>query len=359
MNMISYRGAILAASAAILLGATAPGLTDQIRINIGSSQPEGVLTNRVFKSFFMKTFADRVEAETDHSISWTEAWGGSVCKPGECGAALRDGLLDIAEVTTIYEPRMIQYGIVSGYVPFASGEPKVVAQAMQTLIDTVPAYKDYAREKNNWEFLTFAAQADYGILTTFTWDNLSDLAGHRIAGGSSSLEIIRASGATPVEGSFPEAYTAMQSGVYEGWYLPVATVLPLKLHEVAKQYTQIGVGGSAFSQYFANHDFFEALPDEVQAIMKEVAADYTGVVTAEIEKSAVATIEEMRKAGVRIHAVPDEQRTEWVNKLPNIPKRMADEINAKGQPGEVVEGYIKAMKASGHQFPRDWEKELN
>ena len=34
-----------------------------------------------------------------------------------------------------------------------------------------------------------------------------------------------------------------------------------------------------------------------------------------------------------------------------------EEINKAKLPGEVVYVYIKALKAAGHKFPRDWEAE--
>lgn len=359
MKIIQKASVLVGALGVTLVAGLAPATAEEITIRVGSSHSPSTYPITVFKEYFMTTVSERVQKETGNTINWVEAWGGAVCKAGECGTAVRDGLLDIGDIMTIYEPKMMMHGIVWGYVPFSSGDPAVVANAMQTLIDEVPAYTGYPREKNNWEFLTFAPQADYGLITTFTWDNLSDLVGHKIAGASSALEIIQGSGATPVSGSYPEAYTAMQTGVYEGWYLPSTAITPVHLEEVAKQFTIIGAGASAASHYFANGDFWRGLSPEVQAIMKETGREYTKRITARMQQEDKNAIAAMEKAGVRVYKLPEDQRIVWANNLPNIPKARAEEIAALGMPSEVVLRFIQAVKAQGYVFPRDWEAELN
>ena len=47
----------------------------------------------------------------------------------------------------------------------------------------------------------------------------------------------------------------------------------------------------------------------------------------------------------------------WAKQLANIPKQRFEEINKARMPGEVVYAYVKALKAAGHKFPRDWDAE--
>ena len=44
-------------------------------------------------------------------------------------------------------------------------------------------------------------------------------------------------GAVPVQSSLPEAYTSMQTGVYDGWIMFPSGVVNFKLYEVSKYYT--------------------------------------------------------------------------------------------------------------------------
>ena len=65
----------------------------------------------------------------------------------------------------------------------------------------------------------------------------------------------------------------------------------------------------------------------------------------------------MKEAGLEVRTASAEDKQAWAKALPNIAKQRFEEINKAGMPGEVVYAYIKALKAAGHKFPRDWEAE--
>ena len=65
----------------------------------------------------------------------------------------------------------------------------------------------------------------------------------------------------------------------------------------------------------------------------------------------------MKEVGLDVRQADLATKQAWAKGLPNIPKQRFDEINKAGMPGEVVYTYMKALKAAGHTFPRDWEAE--
>jgi hypothetical protein len=65
----------------------------------------------------------------------------------------------------------------------------------------------------------------------------------------------------------------------------------------------------------------------------------------------------MKELGLEVRQAGADMKEAWAKQLANIPKQRFEEINKARMPGEVVYAYIKALKAAGHKFPRDWEAE--
>src|SRR5690606_40025867 len=82
-----------------LLGTPGPATAaEKISLRIGAGHPAAATWITTIRELFMPRFAERVKAETEYEIQWTEAWGGSVCKLGECLEAVESGLLDMADL---------------------------------------------------------------------------------------------------------------------------------------------------------------------------------------------------------------------------------------------------------------------
>ncbi len=71
---------------------------------------------------------------------------------------------------------------------------------------------------------------------------MADLKGRKIAGAGLNLKWLEYAGAVPVQSRLPEAYTSMQTGVYNGWIMFPSGWVNFKLNEVAKYYTEVGFG---------------------------------------------------------------------------------------------------------------------
>ena len=81
-----------------LLGTPGPATAaEKISLRIGAGHPAAATWITTIRELFMPRFAERVKAETEYEIEWTEAWGGSVCKLGECLEAVEAGLPDMAD----------------------------------------------------------------------------------------------------------------------------------------------------------------------------------------------------------------------------------------------------------------------
>ena len=90
--------------------------------------------------------------------------------------------------------------------------------------------------------------------------------GHKIAGAGANLPWISGVGAVPVQSNLNEAYTSLQTGVYEGWIMTVTGVQSYKMHEISKYLTYMGFGAASQLLVYMNLKNFNKLPKEVQKI---------------------------------------------------------------------------------------------
>jgi len=86
------------------------------------------------------------------------------------------------------------------------------------------------------------------------------------------ITMMKALGASPTPVPWTETYTALQQKVVDGHENPVASVKFGKIYEVNKYYT---LDGHTFGVSFVliNEKFFQSLPKETQAIIREVAQE--------------------------------------------------------------------------------------
>jgi TRAP-type C4-dicarboxylate transport system substrate-binding protein len=343
-------------AAAALLAAAAGASADTIKLSIGAGYPLTASWQGPLKSFFIPRVTERVKKETGHTLVWTEAWGGSVCKPGECLEAVESGLLDVADVLAATEPAKLMAHNFGFFVPFGSPDPRVVAKAAAEVYEKTPALKTWF-ERYNQVFLGVGVTSNYGLVTTFKWKDFSELKGRKIAAIGPNLPWIQGSGVTGVQSNLNEAYTSLQTGVYDGWIIFADAIASFKLTEIAKLYVDMDFGASPTPLLTMNRNTWKSLPANVQKIFLEVGREWNqnmGEVTYERQ---VATLKRLKESGLEVRQADMATKQAWAKGLANIPKQRFEEINKSGMPGEAVYTYIKALKAAGHKFPRDWEAE--
>lgn len=349
---------VLKILAAALLGVVCSGaaMADTFRLSIGSGHPaDAAVWITAMRDFFAPEVAKRVAARTGHKIEWVSAYGGSVCKLGECLEAVESGLLDIADLHVAFEPAKLMAHNFAYFVPFGSGDPVVVAKAARQVYDRVPELKKILEDKYSQVFLGVGSVGNYGLVTNFAWDKVEQLKGKKIAAAGPNIPWLRAVGAVPVQSNLNEAYTSLQTGVYEGWVMfPDATV-GFKLHEVAKNFTITDFGAVSTVVIAANKDSFRKLPKPVQDILLEVGREFTTVQPTMGNEKAAASLATMKAGGANVRSLSDEEKVKWAMALPDIPNERTAEINKAGQPGRVVAEYIKALKEAGVKLPRDWQ----
>jgi len=222
----------------------------------------------------------------------------------------------------------------------------------RAVYDKVPYLSKVLEDKFNQRLIALIADNGYNLGTSFEWKTVKDLKGRKLAGAGLNLKWLEFAGATPVQSSLPEAYTSMQTGVYNGWIMFPSGYVNFKLYEVGKYYTEIGFGAITWHGLTVNRARWAKLPKEVQDIILEVGREYEALTGTVNEENYPKQLEQLRKVGAIVNALPESVRVEWANSLKNWPQEKATELDKMGLPAsQVLKLTLEEAEKAGHKWP--------
>jgi TRAP-type C4-dicarboxylate transport system substrate-binding protein len=330
---------------------------ETFRLTIGAGHPVPAASwVAPMQTFLQVEVKKRVEQKTPHRIEWVEAYGGSVAKLGEVLEAVETGLMDIGDVHVPFEPSKLLAYNFGYFVPFGTESVVLAGKAARKVFDGFPQLRANLENRFNQVYLATGAVTNYNLVTTFAWTRVDELKGRKIAAAGPNIPWLQAVKAVPVQSNLNEAYTSLQTGVYDGWIMIPDATYSFKLHEVARNYTITSFGAIPNTLITMNRTTWKRLPREVQEIFLAVGREYTAVQTEASQVKGEQAIKAMRDAGTTVRELSWEEKVKWANALTNIPKERAEEIRKAGLPGDVVFAYIQNLKDLGVKFPRDWTK---
>jgi C4-dicarboxylate-binding protein DctP len=269
--------------------------------------------------------------------------------------ATQSGLLDIGAIIYPFEPSNLLLHNLEMKIPFSSPDPEIAIKAMRAVYDEVPYMGQVLEDSFNQRVLGLWTTGSYHLVTTFEWSNFGDLAGRTLTAAGPNLPWITAAGVNPVQGSLGEWYTGLETGVIDGAVMFPEATAGFKLYEPAPFYTEIGFGASPQGAITVNLDTFNRLPADVQQILIELGAEFEAQIAGWVKEEGEAAYATMLAAGTTIKSLPLQQRSDWANRLADLPNQSAQEANALGLPGsEAYRVYIRAQQDLGYVFPREW-----
>lgn len=351
--MQSRRAFLTAVSASILaLAGTGAAQADNIKLRIASGHPAVNTYVNLMQNFFVPEVTKRVKEKTQHTVDFVEGYGGSMVKVADTLEGVQSGIIDIGGYCFCFEPSNLPLHAFQVMVPFGTMDPVTSVTMARRVYDKVPYMSNVFEEKFNQKLLALIADNGYNLGTNFDWKTVADLKGQKLAGAGLNLKWLEFAGAVPVQGSLPEAYTGMQTGVYNGWIMFPSGWVNFKLYEVGKYYTEVGFGAITWHGLTINKARWAKLPKEVQDIMQQVAREYearTGTVNKE---NYPKQIEQLKANGAIIKSVPDSVRVEWANSLKGWPQDKAAELDKQGLPAsQVLKLALEEAEKLGHKWP--------
>ena len=342
----------LACAAIVAAATTSASAQETIRLRIASGHPPVNTYVNLMQNFFVPEVTKRVAAKTKHKVEFIEGYGGAMVKVADTLEGVQSGIIDIGGFCFCFEPSNLPLHAFQVMLPFGTMDPVVSVKLARAIYDKVPYMSKVFEDKFNQRLIALIADNGYNLGTSFEWKTVADLKGRKLAGAGLNLKWLEYAGATPVQSSLPEAYTSMQTGVYNGWIMFPSGYVNFKLYEVGKYYTEVGFGAITWHGLTVNRARWAKLPKDVQDIILEVGREYearTGTLNLE---NYPKQLEQLKSLGTAVNKVPDSVRVDWANSLKGWPQEKATELDKAGLPAsQVLKLALEEAEKLGHKWP--------
>lgn len=327
------------------------------RATVVAGLPPTVLFVKMMPEAFLPGIASRLEAQGD-SIAFDEQYGGAIAANGEEIEVLSAGLAEMGYCIAALRASKLPLQNMTYYTPFVSSDVSTVSDVMNRLqFDSDPMAAAWA--DNNLVYLGGPIGIDdYVLLTDFPVTSLDDLNGAKIAAPGAAQNWLSGTGAVAVSANLATYYNEIKTGVYSGVVVSPSLAAPMKLHEVAPYVTIMSLGANYIGGLCANKDWFEGLPEDVQAAVFGAADDTKVWYDAQIQAAYQRGLDTMKAAGATVTNGPPEMRAAWAGGMDNAAKAWAGTLDQQSIPGsEMLGTYMDAMRAAGAEPLRNWDQE--
>jgi len=311
---------------------------------------------KAIEDFYIPEITRRVlEETTEYELECTGYYGGSLAKLGEVLEAVESGTADVGLTNNVFEQAKLEIFNFDWWPPFTSPNLQDVVAAYEAIMDKFPVFDEVLARYNQRHLgRAFNMATSFELVTNFPIETLEDLQGRKIAHGGSMIPWLQALGAVGVQSTFSDAYTSIDTGVYEGWAIPADVATTFKVYEVAPYVTKVGFGSFVNGYLTINLDTWNSLPAEVQKIMDEVGYEYTQDLYRREMEDLDKVYGIMREAGCTITELSPQERQRWARILydAKVGEAAARKADANGYPGsEILAAYLKALEEAGYEFP--------
>jgi TRAP-type C4-dicarboxylate transport system substrate-binding protein len=353
-------GRVIRRGVAVLLCASAgaAGSLETVTLTIASSHSTSFIPVGAMPQALLVATNARLEAESsNYRVRWIEAYGGSLYKYDNTLEAIEIGLADIGWVGTLWESSKMPLQNVSYYAPFVTDDLAMVLDIYNDLHERMPELAE-SWSAQNQVYLGSSGVESYHLMTNFPVHGVADLAGRKILAPGSSATWLEGTGAVAVDGGLTTYYTQIQTGVADGVLTILSGAYPYRIHEVAPYVTLVSIGAMVNGAMAINRETFEALPAELQAILRELGHEYSRVIGVETAARYERALAGMETEGAVVTEFPRNERLAWLERLPNIPRRWAAATERRGYAAnQVLSAFMSEVRARGGEPLRNWDLE--
>jgi len=294
---------------------------------------------------------DEVEKRTDGRIRFERFWDASLLKGPEMADGLRDGRVDVAQIVPPMYPGKFPLTSVTE-LPFVSENVPAGAQAIAEILREDDAFQE-EWHKQGLVPLAWNIASPGALGTKEPVRTAEDLKGRKLRGIDRSSKVLGAMGANLVNLDVNEIYGAMERDLVNGFFgIPFAFVGPLKFPEVAKNYTDVGMGITTANAIAMSENGWKSLSPEVQQVMEEVSAEVPAKL-AEFDGIAEdASCEAIRAEGATLSKLPAAE-TEKLRAAgeEKVREEWLDEVGGSVDGPAVYDEWVETTRAAERDFP--------
>jgi TRAP-type C4-dicarboxylate transport system substrate-binding protein len=301
-------------------------------------------------TIFGNQWFDYITQKTNGRITFTRAWGSTLCKATECIDVVEKGAVDMVSVTPLYLPDQFPLALYTYAVPFGTPDSRTMLKIGYDMFKEVPELKA-EWDRRNVEIMYMYTSDEYALLTKKPVTKLSDLKGMKLfSGGTYYPKMLESVGAAPVFKPLSEMYTPLQTGGIDGTFMAINLIESVKLWEVAKHVTFVGIGAAFLGYWQMNKDFYKKMDPQDQEFMKQTGFEFAMKQAEKDMADVQVNIDKWKKQGVKFYTLPKEDVKKWASI--NSREALAKSRDDKGVPGtKLVDSYVRISKKYGHEFP--------
>jgi TRAP-type C4-dicarboxylate transport system substrate-binding protein len=271
-----------------------PALAQTTTLTMSSwVSPQHHLTANVLQGW-----ATEVEKATSGRVKFTMLPKHPSAPPGTFDA-VRDGLVDLSFVTASYTPARHILPLMPE-LP-GSGETSLINSVAYSRIYWKHFHKvgEYKGVKQLGVFTHGPGQ----MFTKKPVAGIGDVQGLKIrTGGGVAEQVAKALGASAFVKPAPESYELLSSGVADGVFFPMESIISFKLETVLEQATLFpgGMYSSAFG-FFMNEDKWNKLPKQDQEAIEKLSGEHIARLAGNSwDEADKRGMEALKKSGVKI-----------------------------------------------------------
>jgi TRAP-type C4-dicarboxylate transport system substrate-binding protein len=314
---------IIAATLAVAAGAQ-PALAQTTTLTMSS----WVSPTHHITAVVLQGWANEVEKVTNGRVKFTMLPKHPSAPPGTFDA-VRDGLVDLSYVTASYTP-------ARHILPMLAELPGAGETATINSIAYSRIYWKHFHKVGEYKGVKLLGVFTHGPGQMFTKkpvNSIADVQGLKIrTGGGAAEAVAKAIGASAFVKPAPESYELLKSGVADGVFFPMESIVSFKLDTVIEQATLFpgGMYSSSFG-FFMNEDKWNKLPKQDQEAIERISGEWIARHAGKSWDDAdVRGLEALKKSGVKI-----------VNANPEL----VAEVKKRSAP--LIEDWIKQASAKG------------
>jgi TRAP-type C4-dicarboxylate transport system substrate-binding protein len=291
--MSNVRKSLLAALAGSIVASVQPALAQTTLTMSSWVSPQHHLTSVVLQGW-----ATEVEKATNGRVKFQMLPKHPSAPPGTFDA-VRDGLVDLSYVTASYTP-------ARHILPLM---PELPGAGDTALINSVAysrihwKYFDKVGEYKGVKLLGVFTHGPGQMFTKRPIAGINDVQGLKIrTGGGIAEAVAKALGASAFVKPAPESYELLQSGVADGVFFPLESIVSFKLETVLEQATLFpgGMYSSAFG-FFMNEEKWNKLPKQDQDAIAKISGEHIArLAGASWDEADRKGLEALKKSGVKI-----------------------------------------------------------
>jgi TRAP-type C4-dicarboxylate transport system substrate-binding protein len=273
-------------------------------------------------------WANEVEKATNGRVKFQMLPKHPSAPPGTFDA-VREGLVDLSYVTASYTP-------ARHIMPLMPELPGGGETALANSIAYSRIYWKHFHKVGEYNGVKLLGVFTHGPGQMFTKkpvNGIADVQGLKIrSGGGVAEAVAKALGASAFVKPAPESYELLKSGVADGVFFPMESIISFKLDTVLEQATLFpgGMYSSAFG-FFMNEDKWNKLPKQDQEVIAKLSGEHIARLAGRSwDEADKKGLEALQKSGVKI-----------VNANPAF----VAEVQKRSAP--IVDDWIKKASAKG------------